>query len=138
MKLSLKRSYQAKSRPLGSTQHRTYCSSVLSYIPFSLGSTTNHGGYRYTDKAFIYSLRNEEGIRPIKGMVKDPSQAIFVNPSYGPTFGGGHDIYIADNANGNGNSYTRIGISYDAPTGVEEQVTTVRFTPDEVEVFYLL
>jgi len=108
------------------------------YTDVPWGSTTNHGGYRYTDKAFIYSLRNEEGIRPIKGMVKDPPQAIYVNPSYGPTFGGGHDIYIADNANGNGNSYTRIGISYDAPTGVKEQITIVRFTPDEVEVFYLL
>ena len=69
-------------------------------------------------------------------MVKDPSQAIYMKPSYGPTFGGGHDIYIADKANGNRNSYTRIGISYHVPVGVE--VPSVRFTPDEVEVFYRL
>ena len=75
-------------------------------------------------------------------MVKNPSQAIYMNPSYGPTFGGGHDIYIADNANDNGNSYAKFASSYNLPSGVNDQTTILagsfRFTPDEVEVFYLI
>ena len=42
----------------------------------------------------------------LKSMVTEPSRAIYRGLSYGPTFGGGHDIYIADNANQNTNSCT--------------------------------
>ena len=73
--------------------------------------------------------------------MKIPSQAIYMNPSYGPTFGGGHDIYIADKANSNINSYAQIGLSYNRPSGVKDPRTILagsfRFTPLEVEVFYL-
>ena len=73
--------------------------------------------------------------------MKTPSQAIYMNPSWGPTFGGGHDIYIADKANSNINSYALFGFSYDRPNGVKDHKTILagsyRFTPDEVEVFYL-
>lgn len=105
-------------------------------------TTTRHGGYRRGDKAFIYSLRNNEGLRPFKSMVKSPSVAIYMNSGHGPTFGGGHDIYIADKANGNGNSYAQSSFSYNHPSGVKDTKTILagsfRFTPDEVEVFYLL
>ena len=58
-------------------------------------------------------------------------------------FGGGWDIYIADNTNSNTNSYSNFGESnyYSVPTGVQDPYTilagTNYFTPDEVEVFYL-
>ena len=117
----------------------------LFFLLYTVGDTdassSHHGGYRTTDKAFIYSLSNKEGLRPFKSKVKNPSQAIYMNPSYGPTFGGGHDIYIADKANGNINSYAQIGFSYNRPSGVKDQKTILagsfRFTPGEVEVFYL-
>ena len=74
-------------------------------------------------------------------MVTNPSYAIHRWSSYGPTFGGGHDIQIANNANSNTNSYTDFGNSYSAPSGVQNRLTilagTYTFTPDEVEVFYL-
>ena len=105
-------------------------------------TSTGHGGYRSTDKAFIYSLRNKEGLRPFKSIVKVPSQAIYMNSGYGPTFGGGHNIYIADMANGNANSYAQLTYWYNLPSGVNDSRTILagsfRFTPDEVEVFYLL
>nr|XP_058947361.1 protein jagged-2-like isoform X3 [Pocillopora verrucosa] len=98
-------------------------------------------GYRRTDKAFIYSLENKEGLAPFKSMVKRGSQAIYMGISYGPTFGGGHDIHIANNAGHNAHSYTNFGHSFLAPSEVKEKVTvltgTYHFTPDEVEVFYL-
>ena len=74
-------------------------------------------------------------------MVTNPSQAIYKSSSYGPTFGGGHDIKIVNNANSNTNSYTYFGYSYSVPSGVQDKKTilagTFKFTPDEVEVFYL-
>ena len=70
-----------------------------------------------------------------------PSYAVYRGSSYGPTFGGGHDIYIADNANNNTNSYTNFGSHYSAPSGVQDErqilAGSYKFTPDEVEVFYL-
>ena len=74
-------------------------------------------------------------------MVTYPSYAIYRTSSYGPTFGVGHDIHIANNANSNTNSYTDFGHSYPVPSGVQDRRTilagTLKFTPDEVEVFYL-
>nr|XP_058947366.1 uncharacterized protein LOC131775289 isoform X2 [Pocillopora verrucosa] len=100
-----------------------------------------YNGYRKTDRAFIYSLHNKEGLAPFKSMVKHDSQAIFMDISHGPTFGGGFDIHIANNAGHNVHSYTNFGHSFLAPSDVEEKDTvlagTYYFTPDEVEVFYL-
>jgi len=76
-------------------------------------------------------------------MVTNPSRAIYKRSGYGPTFGNGWDIYIANNANSNTNSYSDFGESntYSVPSGVQDQYTilagTRNFTPDEVEVFYL-
>lgn len=76
-------------------------------------------------------------------MVKKSSYAIFRYSSYGPTFGGGHDIYISSDANSNTNSYTDFGQSsyYAVPSVVKDPYTilagTRNFSPDEVEVYYL-
>ena len=98
-------------------------------------------GYRKTDKAFIFSLENKEGLAPFKSVVRHDSQAIYMEISHGPIFGGGHDIYIADNAGHNAHSFTNFGHSFLAPREVKEKLTvlagTYHFTPDEVEVFYL-
>jgi len=101
------------------------------------------GGYGSTSNAFIFSLRNKEGLGPFKSMVTNPTYAIYRGLGYGPIFGGGHDILISSNANSNTNSYTDLGESnyYSVPSGVQDQYTilagTRNFTPDEVEVFYL-
>ena len=74
-------------------------------------------------------------------MVTRPSRAIYRISSYGLSFGGGHDIVIADNANSNNNSLTHFGHSYSVPSGVKDKKTilagTYKFTPDEVEVLSL-
>ena len=94
-----------------------------------------------TSKAFIFSLRNKEGLAPFKSLVTRPGSAIYRSSSYGPIFGGGHDIFIKDNANSNTNSFTNFGHSYSIPSGIKDRKTilagTYYFTPDEVEVFYL-
>ena len=89
----------------------------------------------------MFSLLDKEGLAPFKSMVTNTSFAIYRDPSYGPTFGGGHDIYIPDNANQNANSYANFGTSYSLPNGITNSSTilagTRYFSPDEVEVFYL-
>ena len=74
-------------------------------------------------------------------MVKNPSKAIYRKPGYGPTFGGGQDIRIANSASSNNDSYARIGHSYSVPSGVRDRqmilAGTCKFTPDDWEVFYL-
>ncbi|XP_073249633.1 uncharacterized protein [Porites lutea] len=96
-----------------------------------------------TSKSFIFSLVDKEGLAPFKSMVKHvySSYAIYRYSSYGPTFGDGHDIYIADNANQNTGSYNNFGTSYSLPNNVTDRYTilagTRYFSPDEVEVFYL-
>ena len=62
--------------------------------------------------------------------------ATYNDYSYGPTFGLGHDIYIADNANSNYNSYCDC-YSYRSPYCDNNIWTGGRyFNPDEVEVYY--
>ena len=107
---------------------------------FSDYSLPSHGS---TSNAFIFSLRNKEGLEPFKSMVNNTSRATYRVLSYGPTFGYGWDIHIAHNANSNNNSYTDFGEfnDYPVPSGVQDKYTilagTNSFTPDEVEVFYL-
>ena len=69
------------------------------------------------------------------------AHAIFHRSTYGPTFGLCHDIHIASNANQNTYSHTDFGCSYSRPNGVTDRFTILagskKFSPDEVEVFYL-
>ena len=98
-------------------------------------------GYGSTSNSFIFSLLDKERLAPFKSMVTNTSFAIYREPDYGPTFGVGHDIYIADNANQNANSYANFGTSYSLPNGITDSSTilagTRYFSPDEVEVFYI-
>ena len=69
--------------------------------------------------------------------------AIYGNSDRGPSFGGGHDIFISNNAGSNTGSYTNLGHSYVLIKGYTYQSTkaqnllagSYRFQPDEVEVF---
>ena len=112
---------------------------VLIMVYFS--STESNAYYGSTSNAFIFSLRKKGGLAPFKSLVTKPSKAIERTSSHGPTFGGGHDIVIQDNANSNTNSYANFGDSYSVPSGVQNKRTilagTYKITPDEVEVFYL-
>nr|XP_058950220.1 neurogenic locus notch homolog protein 2-like [Pocillopora verrucosa] len=97
-------------------------------------------GYGKTPNAFIFSLRNKEELHPFKSMVITPQLAIYKYEEYGPTFGGGWDIYISDNANSNNGSYTHLSC-YETPKGANTPATilsgTPHFSPDDWEVFYL-
>ena len=97
------------------------------------------GGLSFTRKAFIFSISNKEELDPFVSEVRRPDGAIGRWSWSGPWFG--YDIYIANNANSNSYSNAGLGRFYPAPAAVQNPNTilagTERFSPDEVEVFYL-
>ena len=99
-------------------------------------------GSRSSSKAFIFSLYNVNGDSPVKLKVKPGYTATYTCSGYGPTFGGGHDIYIADNAASNQQSYTNCGYHYYHPQGYScsfyagSSSHSYTFTPSDIEVFY--
>ena len=97
------------------------------------------GDNGFTRKAFIFSISNKEELHPFVSEVRRPEGAIGRWSGYGPMFGA--NIIIHNNANSNNNSVASIGWFYPAPAAVQDKYTilagTERFSPDEVEVFYL-
>ena len=57
--------------------------------------------------SFVFSLTNCD-----KFPLTNKEYTVYHDLSYGPTFGGGHDLYIADKANINSSSYAQINHSY--------------------------
>ena len=82
-------------------------------------------------------MRNKENLPPFIAHVTSQQHAIATNANYGPTFGGGHDVYISDNAARNQTSYSNFGDSYRRPSRTENSLLagSYNFTPTEVEVF---
>ena len=104
------------------------------------------GGEVSSVNAFLFSLKNKDNLGPFKAAVYRKSQhALFDNSEYGPTFGGGRDLYISNNANIKTDSITNFGYTYQPPPGYTHDVANTKallagthtFTPSEVEVFYL-
>ena len=57
-------------------------------------------------------------------LVKNQHNAILCNSDYGPTFGGGCDLHITNNANTSGSSYSNLGHTYQLPTGQQSTFLT--------------
>ena len=94
--------------------------------------------------AFIFSLVNIRSM-PLLIPVKNGDQySINCNGAYGPTFGGSHDIHIANNSNTSNISYSKLGFSYNF-TSFSLQTTEANsflagsyyFQTSEIEVFQL-
>ena len=120
--------------------------SSLSFLIFPTGYSCSY--YRYDSQAFLFSLVNKPGWAPVKlpqtGKYSSYRYSIYACSSYGPIFGGGHDIHIANYASSSSSSLTNLGYTYSAPSGYSYQSTftqtflagTYTFSPDEVETFY--
>lgn len=101
-------------------------------------------GYKRDTNGFLFSLKNTVNLKPfIMRQYQHPQHCYYANNGYGPTFGGGHDLYIANNANSNRNSYTNLGHTYRPPAHYKYggSARTVlageyNFTPANYEVFY--
>ena len=62
-------------------------------------------GYKQCTESFLFSLVNPSGSEPTKMPLRGThnNNGIYCNSSYGPIFGGGHDLLIANGANANSN-----------------------------------
>ncbi|XP_031570080.1 uncharacterized protein LOC116304478 [Actinia tenebrosa] len=105
------------------------------------------GNYYRSSRSFLYSLYNTNGYSPIKLTFNRHlyyQYAIYGINSYGPTFGGGHDLHISNYASSNTNSYTNLGHTYRTPqicsygsgTCRSFMAGTYNFCPNDIEVFY--
>ena len=105
-------------------------------------SSASPGGYQYSTNTFLYSLKNYYGYGYFKQDITNGyySTAIYNNNGYGPTFGGGHDMKIADYAGGNTNSCVNCHSYRSGPyCSYKIWVGTLygnNFCPDELEVYY--
>jgi len=88
---------------------------------------------------FLFTLTNPHGIPPTKYQVADPKSAIRDHSRYGPTFGGGHDIYICDQSNTTTYSNSNFPHSYIDTTGKGNATFTgnKNFQVNEIEVYRL-
>jgi hypothetical protein len=84
---------------------------------FTSSRWSSAGVYITDPNAFIFSLRRSGTSNNYKLMIKSTNSynAILGSSSYGPTFGGGWDIYIRDLSNTTTGSYSLLR-SYTAPS----------------------
>ena len=77
------------------------------YTPIAWSSNSSYS-QDHNRETFLFSISNEE-----KYVQINTEYGIYGNSSYGPTFGGGHDLYIADHCDTAENtSYFNFGYSY--------------------------
>ena len=104
------------------------------------------GYYQYTfdTNAFLFSLVNSYNTS-VKMNIIQPQNAIYASSYYGPTFGGGHDLYVALDSS---YAYSNLGHSYQLPSflanyGVNSQQAqsflagSYNFQLVEVEVYQI-
>jgi hypothetical protein len=95
------------------------------------------GQYKSDANAFLFSLTNKDN-QPSKIRQLNTNCSIYFNSAYGPTFGGGHDIYVCDNANVRAGSYSNLGHSYQHPQpsqGLSYLAGSYPFQLSEIEVY---
>jgi len=99
--------------------------------------------YTYDTKTFLFSLVNKNGKAPIKiANNTNNKHSTYGATAYGPTFGGGHDLYICNSSDTTKSSYTNLGHSFKlpkAPYGQNEAKNflagSYNFLTKEIEVF---
>jgi hypothetical protein len=105
-------------------------------------ATWDGDGYKQDRNAFLFSLVNHDN-KPIRMEINtNTKQAIYCNPSFGPTFGGGHDIRICFNSNtvkdsssNLGNTYLHPDYHYNTPEAKEFLTERDKFSTSEIEVY---
>ncbi|KAK8778206.1 hypothetical protein V5799_020452 [Amblyomma americanum] len=77
------------------------------------GKTGGRGRYIPSEKAFLFTLINNADLPPTKFDIVKKMFAISHHPEYGPIFGAGADLSIANHCNANMESYSNLPHSYD-------------------------
>jgi hypothetical protein len=95
-------------------------------------------GFKSDPNAFLFSLTNRDS-QPCKIRQKrNKNYSIYCQSSYGPTFGGGKDIYVCSYANAEEACYSKLGNSYQHPQPNQGQsylAGSYEFKLSEIEVY---
>jgi hypothetical protein len=122
-------------------------------LPHVFGGFTSEawsslGEWKSDPGAFLFSLINKRN-KPVKIKVSEErrlkkfkNDAIYCSANYGPTFGRGHDLFIASNSNRSDNSFSYLGYTFKHEKfaqGSNEAKTllagSLNFTVNEIEVY---
>ena len=102
------------------------------YTPYNWQSISNYINVPQ-GQAFLFSVSGNNANKYYNN--RSSQYSMYDNNSYGPTFGGGHDLYIPNNSNSN-SGYTN-PYSYDLPSNTA-LVGSYNFTTSEIEVFKVM
>ena len=101
--------------------------------------------YKSSNVSFLFSLLHPN-MKPFKCPIINgkSGSAIYCRSTYGPTFGEGHDLYIAENAKTNQSSSSNLGNTYQPPAGYQYGTPQTQsllagsynFRATEIEVFF--
>ena len=104
--------------------------------------TSPSGSYKQAPGSFIFTLTNMHGIKPTKFPLINgyDTNALYHRSDYGPTFGNGHNLHVANNCNVNASSYANFPYAYNDITGKGNSIfssnaSTRNFQVQEIEVF---
>ncbi|CAF1168933.1 unnamed protein product [Adineta ricciae] len=99
------------------------------------------GNYINDPHAFIFTLTNPNSIPPTRYLIRGGLEqyGYYDSSSYGPTFGGGHDIYLRNYSNAT-DCHTSFPATYTDTTNKGSITFTGNFTfrPREIEIYKLL
>ena len=135
--------YRATRDGFGAAQFHAKCDNNLKTLVV-IKSTNGYifGGYTQLDwsgktfkndpNAFLFSLVNASN-SPRKINRTNYPNSIFCKPTFGPTFGSGHDLYICNNSNTSNGSYSNPNC-YSVPSEVFF-AGSYNFLTTEIEVF---
>jgi len=88
-----------------------YISGGFTNIPWSC--PTGKGRYIASDNSFLFSLYSPNRRQPRQFGIKKKLFAVSHHPDCGPVFGAGADLFICDNCDKVGDSYSNLPHSYD-------------------------
>jgi hypothetical protein len=96
----------------------------------------NHtGDFKTGKKCFLFSISDKE-MYPLKNDKK--AKAISTGTACGPIFGDGQDLLLYSEFNKNGNSFSKIGSTYDAKGTTRVKFTGGEtFSVKEIEIFFV-
>merc|ERR1712130_262031 len=107
-------------------------------------SWTGNSSYVSNDACWLFSLINSHK-KPVKLVPSQTSNHLYMNTGYGPTFGGGHDIYVCSTMQStsnycNPNTYRQFAPGYDQ-LGITYTNTLLagsyNFFVEEIEIFQI-
>ena len=110
----------------------------------SISWTSDNCVYKTANGSFLFTLTNIHGTAPTKyPNTQNYQYAVNHRSDYGPTFGGGYDLYICSNYLNSTSSYAELGYSYPDVLGKGNSIfsgdnNNSHFKLKELEVFKFL